>query len=194
MSEKTISPRAIQIGDWTLVTELNLLRRAGKEVRLEPRHADLLLFMSARCGDVISTEEIIQRVWKGQVVTDHSVYQAVAKVRKAVGDNAAQPRYIETVPKRGYRLIAEVSEIPDTDDRDASSGSAPASGPSQKEVKASPGGAGIRLWWLSATFALLAILLAVWWFFPTPGDGHAPAYRTVAVLPFTALSERETDR
>ena len=111
MSESRNSSGEVRVGDWILVAELNLLRRAGQEVRLEPRHADLLAFMSTRGGEVVSTEDIIQNVWHGQVVTDHSVYQAIAKLRKAFADSASQPRYIETVPKRGYRLIAEVSEI-----------------------------------------------------------------------------------
>ena len=192
MRERAKTPGPVQIGDWTLVTELNLLRRAGKEVRLEPRHADLLLFLSAHRGEVVRTEDIIHGVWDGQVVTDHSVYQAIAKLRKAVGDSASRPHYIETAPKRGYRLIADVSEVPEENRRDASGGPTP--GTPQPDVEASQIGAAIRGKWLSVTLVLMTMLLGVWWLYLKPVNGPAHTYRTVAVLPFAALSERESYR
>lgn len=193
MSESRNSSGEVRVGDWILVAELNLLRRAGQEVRLEPRHADLLAFMSTRGGEVVSTEDIIQNVWHGQVVTDHSVYQAIAKLRKAFADSASQPRYIETVPKRGYRLIAEVSEIAAEGQPDDPAGLAAFRSP-QPELESPPGSIGAKRHRMFAVFAMLVVLLAVSWFFGRQAGWGEPEYQTVAVLPFAALSEPDDDR
>jgi len=192
MSESRNSSGEVRIGDWVLVAELNLLRCAGREVRLEPRHADLLAFMSAHSGEVVSTEDIIRNVWHGQVVTDHSVYQAVAKLRKALADSASKPRYIETVSKRGYRLIAEVSAVPAGSYPDGCAGQA-APVPSQQESDSSLVGSGRKRRWMSAGLASVIVLLGALWLFGKP-LGLGPSYHTVAVLPFAALSASEIDR
>lgn len=105
----------LRIGAWRLLPSLNLLRRGGEEVRLEPRHVDLLVYLARRPGEVVSAEQILDDVWRGQVVGDNSVYQAMARLRRALGDDAQNPTYIETVPKRGYRLIAAIHQMPSSD-------------------------------------------------------------------------------
>jgi DNA-binding winged helix-turn-helix (wHTH) protein/TolB-like protein/Flp pilus assembly protein TadD len=192
MPKSTSASGEIRIGDWTLVAELNLLRCADREMRLEPRHADLLVFLSAHGGEVVSTEDIIENVWHGQVVTDQSVYQAVAKLRKAFADSASQPRYIETVSKRGYRLIAEVSAFAAGTQRDCPTGQATPL-PSQQEPGSPSAGRGGKRRWMLAGLVSMIVLLGALWFFGRPQD-LGGSYHTVAVLPFAALSVSDTEQ
>ena len=72
----------------------------------------LLVHLVQNAGSMVSREQLFDAVWPGVVVSDDTLTQAVTKLRKAFGDNARQPRYIQTVPKRGYRLCAAVSLAP----------------------------------------------------------------------------------
>jgi DNA-binding winged helix-turn-helix (wHTH) protein/TolB-like protein/Flp pilus assembly protein TadD len=172
----------VKIGDWTLFPALNLLRRGQQEARLEPRYVDLLVYLSSRPSDVVSADDIIDQVWRGQVVGDQSVYQAIARLRKALGDDALKPTYIETVPKRGYRLVAAVTPAPPLADVD----SLPAH-PAPADIF--PG----RFPWRWATLALLlfAVLFA-WW--TTREPDPVPHRPVVALLPFETLSDEPADR
>ena len=73
----------------------------------------LLLYLAQRAGDVVSIDELLKEVWSGVIVTSDSVYQAITSLRRVLGDNAKQPSYIATVPRRGYRLVAKVSASAD---------------------------------------------------------------------------------
>ncbi len=100
--------RPLRIGDWVLDAALNELRRDDAAIRLEPKAIELLAFLAARPAEVVGREALLSAVWPGVVVGDDSLTQAVIKLRRALGDDAQHPRYIETIPKRGYRLIAPV--------------------------------------------------------------------------------------
>ncbi len=78
------------------------------EIRIEPRVMDVLMLMATHAGQVVSREEFIKNVWNGTFVTDEVLSRCIYRLRQALGDNSKQPRFIETVPKRGYRLIAPV--------------------------------------------------------------------------------------
>jgi len=81
----------------------------GEEVtRLEPKVMDLLVYMAEHSGEVLSRDELLDDVWQGAVVGYEALTNAVIKLRKAFDDDARHPRVIETYPKKGYRLIAEV--------------------------------------------------------------------------------------
>jgi transcriptional activator of cad operon len=69
----------------------------------------LLLCLAQRAGEVVSIDDLLEEAWAGVVVTPDSVYQAVASLRRLLGDDAKQPAYIATVPRLGYRLVAPVS-------------------------------------------------------------------------------------
>jgi DNA-binding winged helix-turn-helix (wHTH) protein/predicted negative regulator of RcsB-dependent stress response len=101
--------RAIRVGKWLVEPMLNRISCMDEIVRIEPQNIKLLLRLAARPGAVISLEEIERDVWHGLVVTPNSVYQSVAQLRRALGDDKAKPTYIETVPRKGYRLVAPVS-------------------------------------------------------------------------------------
>jgi DNA-binding winged helix-turn-helix (wHTH) protein/TolB-like protein len=97
------------IGDWSVEPALDALQRGGETVRLEPKAMELLVFLASRPGEVVSREELLSAVWPGVVVGDEALSQAVTKLRKALGDDVRAPTYIETISKRGYRLIAKVN-------------------------------------------------------------------------------------
>jgi DNA-binding winged helix-turn-helix (wHTH) protein/tetratricopeptide (TPR) repeat protein len=101
-------PNGFLVGDWQVAPPLNLLVRGDEQVRLEPRVMDVLVHLAERADEVVSKEELIEHVWKGRYTTDDVLSVAVYSLRKALGDDARRPRYVETVSRRGYRLIAPV--------------------------------------------------------------------------------------
>lgn len=108
-----ISTRLLRIGDWTLDASLNEVRRGDVTVRLEPKAIEVLAYLARHSGEVVGREQLLSAVWPGAVVGDDTLTQAVIKLRKALGDDARRPAFIETISKRGYRLIAAVGETPE---------------------------------------------------------------------------------
>ncbi len=90
---------------------LGLIVNGDEPVHVEPRSIDVLVALAARSGQVCSKKELIRVVWGDAFVTDEVLTHAVWELRKAFGDNASDPRYIQTIPKRGYRLIAPVETL-----------------------------------------------------------------------------------
>jgi DNA-binding winged helix-turn-helix (wHTH) protein/TolB-like protein/cytochrome c-type biogenesis protein CcmH/NrfG len=104
-------PAALRVGDWRVEPRLNQIERAGHCVRLEPKAIELLVFLAQHGGEVVSREELLSALWPGVVVGDNALTQVVAKLRRALGDTAREPTYIEAIAKRGYRLIAAVERL-----------------------------------------------------------------------------------
>jgi DNA-binding winged helix-turn-helix (wHTH) protein/Tfp pilus assembly protein PilF len=100
--------RTFVTGEWTAEPSRNLLVRGAEQVRVEPRVMDVLVHLAGRAGEVVSKEDLVAAVWEGRYVTDDVLTVTVYALRKALGDDARQPHYIETVPRRGYRWIAPV--------------------------------------------------------------------------------------
>ena len=98
----------LQVGDWWADRTTNELGRAGDTVRIEPKAMQVLAVLAERAGQVVSREELLAAVWPGVVVGDEALTQSIIKLRRALGDNPRAPTYIETISKRGYRLIAPV--------------------------------------------------------------------------------------
>ena len=94
-----------QLGAWRVQPQLNSLVCELRTVRLEPKMMGVLLCLAQRSGDVVSKEQIVLEVWQGTFVTDDVLIRCVSELRKAFGDNAGKPTFIETIPKRGYRLL-----------------------------------------------------------------------------------------
>jgi eukaryotic-like serine/threonine-protein kinase len=81
----------------------------GKDIDLEPRMMEVLVALAEHAGEVVSSEQLLIEVWRGTFYGDNPVHKAIAYLRKIFGDDLKSPRYIETIRKRGYRLIAKVS-------------------------------------------------------------------------------------
>jgi transcriptional activator of cad operon len=103
-----------QLGDLRVYPSLDEIRKDGVSIKLEPRTMRLLVCLAERPGQVVSVDELLDLVWKDVVVSPDSLYQAVATLRRALGDDAKEPTYIASVMRRGYRLVAPVSTWVDT--------------------------------------------------------------------------------
>ena len=103
----------LRIGAWRIDPLTGQLSQGDESVRLEARTLRLLLLLAERAGEVVSIDEMLDRVWAGVIVTPDSVYQAITSLRRVLGDDPKQPLYIATVPRLGYRLVAAVSQWTD---------------------------------------------------------------------------------
>jgi TolB-like protein len=99
----------LRIGDLRVDPSLDEIRKDGRTIKLEPKAMQLLICLATSAGKVISVGELLDRVWKDVVVSQDSVYAAVAALRRTLGDNPKKPSYIANVARRGYRLVAPVS-------------------------------------------------------------------------------------
>src|SRR5882762_5744034 len=118
-----LPPTTLRIGDWSVNPMSGLISRGEDAVRVEARTMRLLLCLAENAGEVVSIDQLLSQVWSGVIVTPDSVYQAVASLRRLLGDDPKQPIYIATVPRLGYRMVATVS--PWTDQSTAQPGSSP---------------------------------------------------------------------
>jgi TolB-like protein/DNA-binding winged helix-turn-helix (wHTH) protein/Tfp pilus assembly protein PilF len=98
-----------QLGDVRVDSALDEIRKDSATIKLEPRTMRLLVCLAERAGQVVSVDELLDLVWKDVVVSPDSVYGAVASLRRTLGDDPKDPKYIANVMRRGYRLVAPVS-------------------------------------------------------------------------------------
>jgi TolB-like protein len=94
-----------QLGAWRVQPQLNSLACDLRTVRLEPKMMGVLLCLAQHAGEVVPKEQLVQEVWRDTFVTDDVLIRCVSELRKVFGDNAGKPTFIETIPKRGYRLL-----------------------------------------------------------------------------------------
>jgi transcriptional activator of cad operon len=103
------STTTLRIGTWCVNPTFGQISRDGESARLEARTMRLLLCLAEHAGEVVSIDDLLNQVWPGVIVSSDSVYQAVASLRRLLGDDPKQPTYIATVPRLGYRMVATVS-------------------------------------------------------------------------------------
>ncbi len=160
----------VQLGDFTLDTESGELSRAGRKIRLPEQSFRILQVLLERAGEVVTRDELRQRLWAADTFVDFDagLNNAVKKLRDALEDSSEHPRFIETIPRRGYRLIAPVE---------------------QRQVTRSR-----RKVLLPVGLAAVAAIGAVLYLGQTRswltriGIGTPPAVRSIVVLPFQNLS------
>ena len=154
------------------------LSRHGMPVRLQPQPARVLALLVSRAGELVSRDELRQQVWADGTYVDfeRGLNFAVAHVRAVLGDSAEAPRYIETIPKRGYRFIAPVTRPPNGHEAVAP----PIAETVADQVLSPIESRRSRTLLVSATLAAVAIAAILAGLWPRPG---APAVR-VAVVPF----------
>src|SRR5690348_10620902 len=87
--------------------------RDGKPLDLEPKAVRVLLYLIENRDRAVAKDELIERVWAGTAVTDNALTRIVAQLRRELGDDARQARYIQTLPTLGYRFIAELRTVAD---------------------------------------------------------------------------------
>ena len=104
--------RDLQVGEWYVQPALNRIRNNRTERHLEPQLINLLVFLASNDGRLVTKNQIIERVWEGRFIADATLTRSIADLRRALGDRTDRPQYIETIAKRGYRLIAPVTGLP----------------------------------------------------------------------------------
>lgn len=123
--------RRFRLGDFELDLETGELWRDGAVVELPPQPTRLLLLLARRPGRLVTREQIREEIWGDTVVEfDTAINSAVRAVRAALGDDASDPRYIETVPRRGYRFVAEPASAVDREEEAAREGASSRGAPS----------------------------------------------------------------
>jgi Tol biopolymer transport system component/DNA-binding winged helix-turn-helix (wHTH) protein len=103
-----MAPEVFEFGDITVDLRKVSVSRGGQPVALEPKTFDVLRYLIAHRDRLVTKEELLDAVWKDTFVTPNVLTRAIAQMRKALGDDAFEARYVETVAKRGYRFIAPV--------------------------------------------------------------------------------------
>jgi TolB-like protein/DNA-binding winged helix-turn-helix (wHTH) protein/Flp pilus assembly protein TadD len=184
----TAKPNVIRFGTYELNPYSGELRKEGMRVRLEGQPLAILQMLLDRPGELVTREELQKKLWPADTFVDfeHSLNAAVKRLRAALGDSTEQPRYIETLSRRGYRFVAPVNGIdadrekerPVTDQVE-----------SQKQRRVDFHG---RSFWLVSATAVCMIGIAGWgwqlWRKRPPAPTVPPPVRSLAVLPLQNLS------
>jgi len=102
---------AYAFGEFTLDVGSRTLRRDAEIVTLPSRALDALLYLVRHRDRLVRKNELVEAVWHDVVVTDDSLIHAISVLRRALSDDPNQPRYVQTVPRRGYRFVAPVREM-----------------------------------------------------------------------------------
>jgi len=167
-----IDHQCFQVADWQVDPNSARISRAGATVKLEPKVMAVLIYLAERAGQVVSREELEAAVWAPSIVSYDAVSSTLLKLRKAFADDPKNPQIIETISKKGYRLLAPVhrgSRVPDSASRTTSTR------PSRE------------FWWIGATVVLLGMVGAIAFLRPATlgpaGDTQRPQ-PSIAVLPF----------
>jgi transcriptional activator of cad operon len=190
----------LRVGDWSVNPSSGQIARNGEIARVEERTMRLLLCLADRAGEVVSIDDLLSQVWSDVNVSPDSVYQAVASLRRLLGDDPKQPTYIATVPRLGYRMVATVSPWEDEQPSQVE--------PLDGQVRGQPRepGSGTRpmiVRFLRAVFiavgaalCLAVVLVAAFHSRDKAANKHqseapalAPQRKSIAVLPFLDLTQ-----
>lgn len=107
-----LAPCRYRVGACAVDASRGCIERAGLVLRVEPRVMDVLTVLATGNNRTVGRDELIERVWGHPYVTDEALSRCISLLRSALGDNPRHPRYVETVPKRGYRLMLPVEVSP----------------------------------------------------------------------------------
>lgn len=97
-----------RLGDWLVEPGLNAVSRNGSTVHLQPKVMQVMVCLAQHAGNPASKEELLESVWPGTFVTDDVLTRAISELRRVFEDDAQDPHFIQTIPKRGYRLVVPV--------------------------------------------------------------------------------------
>ena len=203
------STNKLRIGDWCVDPKSGEISRDGETARPEERTMRLLVCLAERAGEVVSIDDLLNKVWPEVTVTPDSVYQAVASLRRLLGDDPKQPAYIATVPRLGYRMVAAVAPWTDEPVWDRANESGAGAG-TTLDFTPSPGDGrssrmGARWLWVGGAAICIAIVAAIWLHGKAASSdraaspvavskaqqpiGPAGSIGSIAVLPFLDLTE-----
>ncbi|MEM1380987.1 MAG: winged helix-turn-helix domain-containing protein [Pseudomonadota bacterium] len=191
MAQSQPHSAAFRVGDVRVAPDLNRLDGGDRSAQLEPRVMDVLVALARADGAVVSRQDLIDRVWGEEAGSDDGLSRAVSLLRSAIGEVGDEDRYIETIPRRGYRLAVPVVDIAE-----------PEAAPSVQADDPGPATARSALPWpmrLAAGGLAVALLIAAFLWrpdkAPEPSALQEPPYTaSVAVLPFEPFSSEQSDR
>lgn len=184
MPSSSASVPVVRFDNFELDVRAGELRKHGVRLRLQGQPLQVLAALLERAGDVVTREELREQIWAADTFVDfdHSLHNAIARLREVLGDSAEAPRYVETLPRRGYRFIAPV----DAGDAPATSSSARPAPPSEVPR---PSHASIRTRMLTTALVLFVIIVAIWLVRTgSAPTSAAPRLSSIAVLPLANLS------
>src|SRR3984957_212825 len=192
MPEMPSSVRSVRFGVFEVDLRAGEIRKKGIKIRLQGQPFLLLITLLKQQGEVVTREELRRTLWPEDTFVDfdHSLGTAVNKLREVLGDSAANPRFVETAPRRGYRFIAPVVSVSDGEDTSAVIQTSPAVEEPAAENPADLSGAnavGARqrgpMRWAkisAVAFVLIAAGVLAWIFLPSRPSVQI---RSLAVLP-----------
>jgi len=187
----------IRFGEFELALKSGELRKNGDVVRLQPQPFKVLAFLASHPGQTVTRQEIQKEVWDGETFVDfeHGLNFCIKQIRNALGDNAQSPSLIETLPRRGYRFIAQVESLNGTQTIIPEPGALLQSQIAESVIDKSPPDAStLTAKSFSRAVALiiaivLVALIAAYFVWRGPGKHSAPGAKVMlAVLPFENLS------
>ena len=182
-TDRPAHPPRFVVGDWQVDAGANRLRREDVEVKLESKVVAVLSYLAEHHGELVTREALERGVWGRTVVGYDAVTGSIAKLRKVLGDNPRDPRYIETISKKGYRLIAPVSSAAHRADAEASP--QPSNTPRTRRVLTRfPSSRAV----VASVLVLGLVVAGALRVLLTDGDAAPAADRaSIVVLPFTNL-------
>jgi DNA-binding winged helix-turn-helix (wHTH) protein/TolB-like protein len=173
-----------EFGEFRLNTVERSIENAAGRLSLSPKALDVLIVLVESRGRIVEKSDLMRQVWPDTFVEDNNLSFNVSILRKLFGESGTSPRYIETVPKRGYRFVADVREA-------ALEIGAPVPEPAPPvEIEKAVRGSRVRGFWLLGLGILTAVIILVWAWRPAmPGRPLG----SLAVLPFRALDAASAD-
>ena len=178
----------IRFGIFEVDLQAGELRRRGLKVQLQQQPFQILAMLLECSGEVVTREEIQKRLWPTDTFVDfdRGLNRATNRLRESIGDEAGNPRFIETLPRRGYRFIGQIEKLDGgRNTAELVSGQDDAVSTNRSRHLPSFGRARARIGFAIAIIILGLLALAAWFFFLRPRDG---AIQSVAVLPFINAS------
>jgi TolB-like protein/DNA-binding winged helix-turn-helix (wHTH) protein/tetratricopeptide (TPR) repeat protein len=163
-SETPPGVAAYRFGPFELDVDALELRRHGLKVRLRGRPIEILVALLERRGTPVSRDDLRTRLWSSDTFVDfdHGLNSAMNKLREALGDSAESPRYIETLPRRGYRFVAPVEVIPASSPSRSAAPASAVDAPPPHEAQPFPAPTPLRpRWWFWLTALLVAATVAI---------------------------------
>lgn len=170
----------------------HLLLRDGQAVNLAPRAFNMLLALIRQRGEVLAKDELMRQLWPDSVVEENNLTVIISALRKALGENPQQHRYIVTIPGRGYSFVADVKEVGGALP-EATLPVAEVHLPVEPQHAARFSSRQIALATLAVLLSGLAVAVAVWFFVRSRSPIAELPVKTIAVLPFKNLSGQSGD-
>ena len=163
--------QGFRLGDWEVLPLRGVLRKDGHEEKPEPRVFGVLIALARRDGDLVTRDELVDELWDGRPTSDEPINRCLSQLRRHLGDKSRPHRYVETLTRRGYRLVQPVELLE------------PAAQEPQAHSAVTAAVPAARWKPVAAAVAVAALAWLVWTLWP-PGE-----FRSIGVMPFENVSQ-----